>query len=77
MTNIPYQVVASSLQSMLDFEDSGKFQESFMVNFEVSYMDMFGHEHKHELKEAGKTIPVTMDNRQVLCLYTSHVTSQV
>lgn len=59
------QVVASSLQSMLDFEDPLKFQDSFMVSFEVSCMDMFGNEYKHELKENGKSVTVTMENRQV------------
>lgn len=52
---------------MLDFEEKEgeQFQDSFMVNFEVSHLDMFGNEFKHELKENGKSIPITMDNRQV------------
>ena len=50
---------------MLEFEDAAKFQESFMINFEVSYRDMFGNECKRELKEDGKNIAVTMENRQV------------
>jgi hypothetical protein len=50
---------------MLEFEDAAKFQESFMINFEVSYQDMFGTECKRELKEGGKNIAVTMENRQV------------
>ena len=58
-------MVANSLQSMLDFADPAKFQDSFMVTFEVSFLDMFENEHKHELKEGGRNIPVTMDNRQV------------
>ena len=58
-------MVANSLKSMLDFDDPAKFQESFMVNFEVSYENMFGTEHKYELKADGKNIAVTMENRQV------------
>ena len=58
-------MVAGSLKSMMEFEDASKFQDSFMVNFEVSHLDMFGNEFKHELKEDGKNIMVTMENRQV------------
>lgn len=59
-------MVANSLKSMLEFEDDAtKFQDSFMINFEVSYQDMFGNDYKHELKEDGKNIAVTMENRQV------------
>lgn len=58
-------MVANSLKSMLEFEEPEKFQESFMINFEVSYQDMFGNECRRELKEDGKNITVTMENRQV------------
>ena len=59
-------MVANSLKSMLDFDDDpAKFQESFMVHFEVSSPDMFGNECKHELKENGKSVAVTMENRPV------------
>lgn len=51
---------------MLNYdEDPEKFQESFLLNFEVSHVDMFGSELKHELKENGRDILVTMENRQV------------
>ena len=58
-------MIASSLKSMLEFDDASKFQDSFLLNFEVSCLDMFGNECKHELKEDGKNIAVTMENRQV------------
>lgn len=64
------------MKSMLEFEDGEKFQESFMVNFEVSYLDMFGEEHRHELKEKGKATAVTMDNKQVRAHHMiSHMTT--
>lgn len=61
----------------MEFDDAAKFQDSFMINFEVSYLDMFGNEFKHELKEDGKNIMVTMENRQVRHIHIhmcSHVT---
>jgi len=65
------QSIAKSLQSLLDIpeDDVQKFQE-LMITFEVSQMDMFGSQTLHELKEDGKNIPVTKDNRQVryLCI---------
>lgn len=70
-----HPVVANSLKSMLNFDDDpAKFQESFMVNFEVSSPDMFGNECKHELKENGKSVVVTMENRQEFVdLYTDWI----
>ncbi len=44
-----------------------------MINFEVSYLNMFGNEYKHELKENGKNIVVTMNNRQVCVGVTLHL----
>ena len=69
------QVIARSLQSLLDSqeEDPQKFQDSFMLNFEVSHLDMFGNEIKHELKENGREVPVTRENRQVCMSHDFHV----
>ena len=36
-----------------------------MVTFQVSFSDVFGTLHMHDLKEEGESIPVTMENRQV------------
>lgn len=51
---------------MLEFDGSqNEFEETFMATFQVSFSDMFGTMHSHNLKEDGDEIPVTMDNRQV------------
>ena len=36
-----------------------------MATFQVSFSDVFGTLHMHDLKEGGESIPVTMENRQV------------
>ena len=45
--------------------DAEKFKETYMATFQVSYSDVFGTLHTHDLKEGGDTISVTKDNRQV------------
>ena len=54
------------LQSILEYEDSqSSFEEKFMLNFSVSYTDMFGNLQTVCLKKDGDSLPVTMENRQV------------
>ena len=51
---------------MLEYDgDTKDFEEAFMATFQVSYSDVFGSLHTHDLKESGDHIPVTKDNRQV------------
>ena len=51
---------------MLDYDGSAKeFEDTFMATFQVSFSDVFGTMHTHELKEGGDSIPVTKKNRQV------------
>ena len=57
--------IAQGLQSILDFEDTrNSFEKKFMLNFAVSYIDMFGNLRTVCLKKDGDKIPVTMENRQ-------------
>ena len=51
---------------MLEFDgDPQEFEEAYMATFQVSFSDVFGTVHMHDLKEGGESIPVTMENRQV------------
>ena len=61
-----FQVIAKSLQSMLDYEGTDEsFQDTFMATFSITYSDMFVSVQSANLKEEGDKIPVTLDNRQV------------
>ncbi|XP_072171197.1 ubiquitin-protein ligase E3A-like [Diadema setosum] len=55
-------VLYSSLKALLDHE--GNTEEAFMMNFLISYTDVFGNTITHDLKENGADIPVTTENRQ-------------
>lgn len=60
------QQIAQSLQSMLEYDgDTTSFEETFMATFQVSYSDVFGTMHTHDLKEGGDGIPVSKNNCQV------------
>ena len=51
---------------MLEYDgDAASFEDTFMASFRVSYSDIFGNMHTHDLKEAGDSIPVTKENCQV------------
>ena len=51
---------------MLEFNgDPQEFEKTYMVTFQVSFLDVFGTLHTHSLKEGGESIPVTVENRQV------------
>lgn len=51
---------------MAEFEGSEEeFKETFMSNFQVSFSDLFGSVHTHNLKEGGDEIAVTKDTCQV------------
>ena len=51
---------------MLEFDgDPQEFEEAYMATFQVSFSDVFGTVHMHDLKEGGESIPVTKENRQV------------
>lgn len=54
-------VLYNSLKSLLEHE--GSLEDTFMMNFMISYTDVFGTTITHDLKENGAKIPVTVDNR--------------
>jgi hypothetical protein len=45
--------------------DAASFEDTFMASFRVSFSDIFGNMHTHDLKEGGDSIPVTRENCQV------------
>ena len=47
----------------MEFE--GNVEEEMMMNFVISYTDVFGNHLSHNLKEDGENIRVTNENRQV------------
>ena len=53
--------LASSLQNLLDYE--GNVEDDFMLNFEISYTE-FDIVKTVPLKENGKSIPLTNENRK-------------
>jgi ubiquitin-protein ligase E3 A len=57
------KVLAKNLTALLECE--GNVEELFMCTFCVSYDDMVGGTCVYELKENGKEIPVTKENRKV------------
>ena len=57
------QTLAKNLQYLLD--DEGDVQDTFMYNFRISYIDVFGTTINHELKENGEAIPVVNENKKV------------
>ena len=51
---------------MLEYDgDAANFEDTFMATFRVSFSDIFGNMHTHDLKEGGDSIPVTKENCQV------------
>ena len=51
---------------MLEYDgDTTSFEETFMATFQVSYSDVFGTMHTHDLKEGGDGIPVSKNDCQV------------
>ena len=51
---------------MLDYSgDPAEFEDTFMATFQVSFADMFGTVHTHNLCENGDTIPITVENCKV------------
>ena len=51
---------------MLEYDDaSASFEDTFMATFRVSFSDVFGTMHTHDLKEGGDSIPITKENCQV------------
>lgn len=57
-----HPVLYSSLKSLLNFE--GNVEETFLMNFEISYTDVFGNMKTHSLKKDGENIKVNNSNRQ-------------
>jgi len=55
--------LAKGLISMLEYDDRSTFEQVFGLSFVVQY-DCFGCPVEVELKEGGRDIPVTFDNRQ-------------
>ena len=68
------QQIAQSLQSMLEYDgDTTSFEETFMATFQVSYSDVFGTLHTHDLKEGGDSVSITKSNCQVSIIRSMHV----
>eukprot|EP00057_Strongylocentrotus_purpuratus_P032008 XP_786362.2 PREDICTED: ubiquitin-protein ligase E3A [Strongylocentrotus purpuratus] len=55
-------VLYNSLKALLEHEDT--VEETFLMNFMISYIDVFGNTITHDLKENGAQIPVTVENRK-------------
>ncbi|ESO89420.1 hypothetical protein LOTGIDRAFT_218813 [Lottia gigantea] len=55
--------LASGLQQVLDYPDDD-LEDIFMLNFHVSYHDVFGNNLTTDLKPDGSTIAVTSKNKQ-------------
>ncbi|PIK41567.1 hypothetical protein BSL78_21594, partial [Apostichopus japonicus] len=55
-------VLHQSLQSVLDFD--GNVEETFLLNFQISYTDVFGAMETHNLKRDGENVVVNNNNRQ-------------
>lgn len=45
-------------------DDESDFEEVYMQSFEISYKDVFDNVVSHELKENGRTLMVTQDNKR-------------
>lgn len=56
--------VYRSLKNILDYEGDD-IEEVFMQTFQISYQDVFGHVHVHNLKKDGDRIFVNHSNKQV------------
>ncbi len=56
-------MIYNSLKSLLQYE--GDVEEEVMMNFVISYTDVFGNTISHSLKEDGENIQVNNDNREV------------
>lgn len=70
--------IARSLQSMLDYDgDPAEFADTYMASFQVTFADVFGHMHTHNLKEDGDQISVTTENcKEYVDLYTDWLLNQ-
>ena len=56
---------------MLDYDgDPAEFADTYMASFQVTFADVFGHMHTHNLKEDGDQISVTTENCKVSRLVT-------
>ncbi|XP_050416965.1 ubiquitin-protein ligase E3A [Patella vulgata] len=55
--------LANSLQHILDYKDDD-VEDVFLMNFHVSYHDVFGNNLTTDLKPNGSSIPVTASNKQ-------------
>lgn len=60
------QVLYQSLKELLQY--AGNVEEDMLITFQISYTDLFGSPVSYDLKEDGDEIPVTEENRQVMCL---------
>lgn len=56
-------MLAKNLTAVMEFD--GDVEEQFMCTFALSYSDVMGVTCTHDLKENGKDIPVTNENRKV------------
>lgn len=56
--------VYKSLKNILDY-DGDDIEDVFMQTFQISYQDVFGHVHVHDLKKDGDRIFVNQSNKQV------------
>ena len=57
-----HPTLARSLQQLLDHEDD--VESEFLLTFQISFTDVFGHVHTIDLKENGENCPVNNENRQ-------------
>jgi ubiquitin-protein ligase E3 A len=64
-----------SLQSILDFEGTDQqFEDTYMINYQISLMNSFDTVVNFNLKENGDKIPVTKQTRQEFVdLYTDFI----
>ena len=61
--SISLKVLSNSLKYLLECEEN--VEDVFMMNFVISYKDVFGNTITHTLMENGENTPVTNANRQV------------
>lgn len=66
--------VYRSLKNILDYEDDD-IEEVFMQTFQISYQDVFGHVHVHNLEKDGDRIFVNHTNKKVWKLQSIKVNS--
>lgn len=61
-------MVHRSLENILEYEGAD-IEDVFMQTFQISYQDVFGHIHVHNLKENGDRIFVNQSNKKVFITF--------